>query len=249
MGCIVGGEAKQFAETSALTVNEALQKSEVVDQRVQVVGRAGHAGSVLESPFEQKQGVAMKVAAMVPSGGHGGGAQKTLFTGKSLVNFYIVDGSSQILVDVGKDQSKWEVRIMKTDDVWNIYREEATGEIMSGGDGPGKTSQAKVRPQGRNFWDTFQGGKDPATNMTVIGGKGMAGFGNRPRMAREYVISLNDMVAVVGILRKTSDGFKIEADSDAIITNDKSVAKSIGSCAASEDARGTGVPKVEWMSK
>ena len=77
----------------------------------------------------------------------------------------------------------------------------------------------------------------------------MAGFGNRPRAAREYVIFVNDPVAVVGILRKSVDGLKIEADGESIITNNAAVAKSLKSCTANEDARGLGEPLVEWMQK
>jgi hypothetical protein len=249
MGACIAGEERQFAATPALTVQDVLSKAEVVDQRVHIVGRVGHAGSVLESPFEQKPGVAMKVTAMTPSGGHGGGAQKMLFNGKSVVNFYIVDGASQILIDVGTDQSKWDLRIKKSDDVWNIYREHETGQLVSGGTGPGQKEQVKPRPQGRHFWDTFNAGKDSPDNMTAIGGKGMAGFGNRPRMAREYVLSVNDVVAVIGILRKTADGLRIEADSESIITNNASVAKSVGACKAGEDARSLGAPSVEWMKR
>lgn len=200
-----------------MPVLEASSFQKYIDQPVQVVGCVAHAGCVLESPFTEEQGVAIRIVAKVPSGGFGGGAEKTLFIAKCCVGFNVTDGVRTLHVDV-KEQSEWLLHLKRTDVIHNIYRDDEQGCLQSGGE-KGRRSQRRERPYALKFWHDFNQGKDHPSRMTQANGKGMSGFGNRPRMALEYVLKVGDPVAVKGTLRLVKGSLVLKADSASNITN------------------------------
>lgn len=145
------------------------------------------------------------------------GLKKTLFTAKSCVSFNVTDGAKTVLVDV-KNQSQWQLTLKKTDEIFNIYRDDHKGCLQSGGE-RGRISQGVVRPHALKFWNDFNQGKDPPSRMTPVNAGGMSGFGNRPRMAFEYVLKVGDPVSVTGTLRQVNGSLVLVADSASNITN------------------------------
>eukprot|EP00747_Dinoflagellata_sp_TGD_P164014 gnl/TRDRNA2_/TRDRNA2_183373_c0_seq1.p1 gnl/TRDRNA2_/TRDRNA2_183373_c0~~gnl/TRDRNA2_/TRDRNA2_183373_c0_seq1.p1 ORF type:complete len:254 (+),score=48.08 gnl/TRDRNA2_/TRDRNA2_183373_c0_seq1:88-849(+) len=251
MGSCVGGNgaAQAFTGVELLKVGEAISSPEKVDQEVQVVGRVAHASSLLESPFGDLQAAALQVKTYVPGGGPGGGAFKWLFSALKCVPFYVVDGTKVILVDT---TGPWKVFLQHRRDVHNILRDEQTQDLVSGGDKPGRYDQLKQRPNAMKFWNDYNGGKDPPNLMTPINApNGFAGFGNRPRGAKEYSLAVGDLVAVVGTLRRTDGGFKLDPGSSGAITNLSRVAKELKTTSASDPPPGfqDRLPEVVQMER
>lgn len=244
-GCLGTSEYKLLP---ALQVSNVEECNQCIGEHVQILGRVGHAGKVFESPFTEKQGVAMKIEAIIPS--HTGGAQKTSFTARSCTSFDLVDGPQSVRILVSA-QSQWRLDLNKTGDIFNIYSDSQTSPtiLYSGGAKIGLKSEAKPRPNALKFWRDFNGGKDPPERMTPFEGKGMVGFGNRPRMAREYVLSVGDFVSVVGTLNKTADGdLVLEAAGRGYITNSTASCIALKTCNATERCD-TQVPEVAQMSR
>merc|ERR1712232_117238 len=162
----------------------------------------------------------------------------------------IVDGEHEVLVEL-TDQSSYHFNLKLTlsSNIFNIYRDDQKGCLVSGGDQPGQNSKRVARPHALKFWNDFNGGKDPPSKMTGVN-DAMKGFGNRPRFAREHVLKVGDKVAVLGTLRKSNGGMKIEADSHGEITNDPCIAPALKTCSCRQPATNTvGEPVLMKMEK
>eukprot|EP00931_Biecheleriopsis_adriatica_P079966 TRINITY_DN53323_c0_g1_i1.p1 TRINITY_DN53323_c0_g1~~TRINITY_DN53323_c0_g1_i1.p1 ORF type:complete len:255 (+),score=37.13 TRINITY_DN53323_c0_g1_i1:78-842(+) len=235
MGCGATALQKQFQDNPphqvADVVHRATNFGEFLNQRIQIIGRVGHNGSVLESPFGQHKGVAIKVAASVPSGGHGQGANKSLFVARSYIDFKLVGTDNSFVVVRAGKPVKCTVALQTTEQIFNIMRDDRAGCLQSGGSKPGQISQALPRPHAMQFWKDFNDGKDSPMNMTAVSGSGMSAGLNRPREAVESVLKVSDAVAVIGILRKVDNGFVVEADEDSLsISNSAIAAPAVKSC-------------------
>eukprot|EP00747_Dinoflagellata_sp_TGD_P171957 gnl/TRDRNA2_/TRDRNA2_207260_c0_seq1.p1 gnl/TRDRNA2_/TRDRNA2_207260_c0~~gnl/TRDRNA2_/TRDRNA2_207260_c0_seq1.p1 ORF type:complete len:247 (-),score=43.33 gnl/TRDRNA2_/TRDRNA2_207260_c0_seq1:227-967(-) len=215
MGACISGESV-FAKVEPRDVGTVSTKPDLVGQQVQVVGRVMHTEALLESPFGERQGVAIKIVVSVAGHGNAPGPGKRLFAGSSGVPFAIGDGVHQILVDKGS----WSLQLKKTRDHFNIVRDDTKGCLLSGGPA-GTFNEVEERPHLRKFWEDFNGGKDDPLDMTPFGANvnGMSAFGNRPREAAEYVLEVGDLVAVVGMLRDNAGKLTLEAGGEAAMTN------------------------------
>jgi len=250
MGCGASASQKEFGNVVAHQVDDVvdLGLTDLLGHRVQVVGRTAHTGSVLESPFGQNQGLAMKVSAHYPDGHDITGKKACIFSARTCIDFKLLGSNDlELFVEVKKGHTP-RIVSCPTEEFFNVVRDKDEGVLKCGGK-KGQMSKLETKPHARQWWDDYNGGKDPVTNMTAVGKSvnGMEAFGNCPRMVKETVLRLGEVAALIGTLTACDAGLKLVVDENSIITNNPATAKAIADCPSTGVLAVQGSPQVLQM--
>lgn len=181
----------------SLKANPGCSVGEVIDKEneyVQVCGQVAHNGRLMETPFGQLHGVAIRITT---------GRNKKyagLFVAERVISFSLVGGGRSLEVEGGDG---WELALNSSHTEMNILRDDKradrsapTMQLKSGGTvwNQREMPPLTVKPNASDWWQTFNGGVD---SMPGSGVKGQA-----PRGAREFVLKPGDVCAVRGELRR-----------------------------------------------
>lgn len=195
---------------------------EYEDRLLHVVGRVGHAGSVLIAPFNETTGVCMTFWAgeELPGGNH----RKFLGVQASL-DFKVCDGRREIFV---QGEGSWKILAGPAHSSNNIKYDSEKNLIVCGGTQHGWLSDLDEKPNATKFWDKVDPGM--FSLPSVSGGE------NKRVYAKESLIKEGEAVAVLGMLKKTHLGLTMVPSIRgglAIITNQGGA---ISSCSAALSA-------------
>ena len=138
---------------------------------------------------------------MYRSGGSGGKSKKK-FSGKAGTYFTVHDNqrTENAIVISMENPNDWQINFAVTNKHYNIEcADHSMNLLRAGGDFDGNRNGIIDRPDLKAFWGSFQCGKDPMHRLQTGADKFLGGG---TRNAFEYILHLNEVVSIVGILEK-----------------------------------------------
>jgi hypothetical protein len=209
MGCIVSLSPilQNFKRLTPYTTDDiAKHGPNLIGTEVHVIGYVGLRNGesqkhVVYSPFNKDEyGVYIKINVYQP--GYNGAKSKKKFSGKAGTYFTVHNNqrTEDVVVISMENPNDWQINFAATNKHYNIEcADHSMNLLRAGGDFDGNRNGIKDRPDLKSFWETFQCGKDPLHLLQTGADKY---FGGRPRNASEYILHLNEVVSIVGILEK-----------------------------------------------
>lgn len=207
MGC--GAAKSRFQELPATRLGDddfSLMAERVSSGQilglVHLIGWAKASECLIQSPFGGGQGMLAHLTAHRTESGAFSTTSAVIFSAKAATSFHIVRGNAVVAVEVSKT-SRWTfgkltLRLVHTEN--NIDR-TGPGNTMKGGGKPGQRSETVERPDGNEWWNKFNKGKDPPNRIQSTGN-----MIARSRVVNEYWLRDGDPVAAIGTLQKNDDG-------------------------------------------
>jgi len=256
MGC---GGSSQFAAAPPLQPGseafaQAAEKARSGEKPlVHLVGLARPSEFLIESPFGGGPGLAAVLTAHHTEAGLFAGTSKALFRARAVVSFRVeIPGASETVLVEASAASRWKFhsRTLNLVHTENNIDRTGPGNMMKGGGKPGHRSQAVERPDGVEWWRTFNKDKD-SPDLMQSSGRMIA----RSRVVREHWLRDGDPVAVLGSLHRAEDGslrlVADGADGAGWLTNDKSLSKALGELGtpAGEGGEGPSVAKLKMIDE
>ena len=209
MGCGVSSSRilQKYKKLTPYTTEDiAKHGPNLIGTEVHVIGYVGLRNGesqkhVVYSPFNKDEyGVYIKIN-VYRSGGSGGKSKKK-FSGKAGTYFTVHDNqrTENAIVISMENPNDWQINFAVTNKHYNIEcADHSMNLLRAGGAFDGNRNGIIDRPDLKTFWESFQCGKDPLHLLQTGDDKYLGG---RPRNASEYILHLNEVVSIVGILEK-----------------------------------------------